>query len=185
MLIIGFNQGCLCDRVNGEDWTMFSLSLSLNYKFVWWNALWLWYVCMWCVFLELMFFLCFKIEWFLKWLAIIPLELLCLQVISKPLNLRREESLSQGEKSMIDDVSKKVKVMVPTPLMQLLANNYWYWATRMEVHLNAQGLWEVVAETEINWEDKLALSIMLAAILKTSDVPLDIMKSAKKNWEII
>ena len=56
----------------------------------------------------------------------------------------------------------------------------------MEVHLDAQGLWEAVTGTETNRQnDLLALSAMLAAIPESSGVQLDIKKSAKVNWEII
>ena len=54
------------------------------------------------------------------------------------------------------------------------------------MHLNVQGLWEAVTGTKINMEkDRLALSAMLAAILESSGVQLDIKKLAKVNWEII
>ena len=56
----------------------------------------------------------------------------------------------------------------------------------MEVHLDAQGLWETVLGTDTNMQkDRLALSTMLAAIPKSSRVQLDIKKFAKANWEII
>ena len=57
---------------------------------------------------------------------------------------------------------------------------------RMEVHLDAQGLWEAVTGIETNKQkDRLALSAMLAAIPESSRVQLDIKKSTKVNWEII
>ncbi|XP_078443602.1 uncharacterized protein LOC144713017 isoform X2 [Wolffia australiana] len=99
---------------------------------------------------------------------------------------KRGESSNQGEKNTSDDSTRKLEVGVPTPLNQLSATNYRHWAMRMEVHLDAQNLWEVVAGTETNRQkDRLALSAMLAAIPETSGVQLDIKKSAKENWEII
>ena len=87
---------------------------------------------------------------------------------------------------MIDESIKKVEVVVPTPLMQLSAMNYRHWAMRMEVHLDAQGLWEAVTGTKINRQkDILALFAMLAAIPESSCLQLDIKKSTKVNWEII
>ena len=57
---------------------------------------------------------------------------------------------------------------------------------RMEVHLDAQGLWEAVTGIETNMQkDRLALSAMLAAIPESSRVQLVNKKSAKVNWEII
>ena len=92
----------------------------------------------------------------------------------------------QGERTTTDESVKKIEVVIPTPLTQLSATNHRHWVMRMEVHLDAQGLWETVAETKKNRQkDRLALSTMLAAILESSGVQLDIKKSAKVNWEII
>ena len=64
--------------------------------------------------------------------------------------------------------------------------NYRHWAMIIEVHLDAQCLWEAVTGTDTNRQkDRLALSAMLAAIPESSGVQLDIKKSAKVNWEII
>ena len=99
---------------------------------------------------------------------------------------RRGEAVSQGERASTSDSVKKLEVVAPTPLTQLSAMNYRHWAMRMEVHLDAQGLWEAVLGTDTNRQkDRLALSAMLAAIPESSGVQLDIKKSAKLNWEII
>ena len=63
---------------------------------------------------------------------------------------RRGESSTQGEKSSANESIKKTEVVVPTPLMQMSATNYRHWVMRMEVHLDAQRLWEVVGGTEMN-----------------------------------
>ena len=87
---------------------------------------------------------------------------------------------------MTDESVKKIYVVVLTPLTQLSAKNYRHLAMKMEVHFDAQGLWETVAEIETNRQkDRLALSAMLAAILESSGIQLDIRKSAKVNWKII
>ena len=99
---------------------------------------------------------------------------------------RRGETSTQGEKSTTGEAVKKFEVVAPTPLTQLSATNYRHWAMIMEVHLDAQGLWEVVLGTDMNRQkDRLALSAMLAAILESSGVQLDTKKTAKVNWEII
>ena len=99
---------------------------------------------------------------------------------------RRGETLTQGEKSTTGEMVKKIEVVAPTPLTQLSAMNYHHWAMRMEVHLDAQGLWEAVLSTDTNRQkDRLALSAMLATIPESSSFQLDIKKSAKVNWEII
>ena len=57
---------------------------------------------------------------------------------------RREETSIQSERVSTDESTKKVEVIILTPLTQLLATNYCHWAMRMEVYLDAQGLWETV-----------------------------------------
>ena len=95
---------------------------------------------------------------------------------------RRGETSIQSERASTDESIKKVEVIVPAPLTQLSATNYRHWAMRMEVHLDAQGLWEAVITTETNKQkDRLAMSAMLAAIPKSSGVQLDIKKSVKIN----
>ena len=99
---------------------------------------------------------------------------------------RRGETSTQGEKSTTGEMVKKFEVVAPTPLTQLSEMNYRHWAMRMEVHLDAQGLWEAVLGTDTNRQkDRLALSVMLAAISESSGVQLDIKKTVKVNWEII
>ena len=63
---------------------------------------------------------------------------------------RRGETLTQGEKSTTGETVKKIEVVAQTPLTQLSATNYRHWAMRMEVHLDAQGLWEVITGTDTN-----------------------------------
>ena len=95
---------------------------------------------------------------------------------------RRGETWTQGEKSTTGETVKKIEVVAPTPLTQLSATNYRHWAMRMEVHLNAQGLWEAVLGTDTNRQkDRLALLAMLAKIPESSGVQLDIKKSSKVN----
>ena len=109
------------------------------------------------------------------------------EIFERPAEMpRRGETSIQGERATTDDSIKKIEVVVPTPLTQFSATNYRHWAMRMEVHLDAQGLWEACTGTDTNRQkDRLALSAMLAAIPESSGVQLDIKKSAKVNWEII
>ena len=62
--------------------------------------------------------------------------------------------------------------------------NYRLWAMRMEVYLEAQGLWEVIGGDEENRKkDRLALSVILSWIAESASFQMDIKKSAKENWE--
>ena len=63
---------------------------------------------------------------------------------------RRGETSTQGEKSTTGETVKKIEVVALTPLTQLSTTNYLHWAMRMEVHLDAQGLWEAVLCTNTN-----------------------------------
>ena len=67
----------------------------------------------------------------------------------------------------------------------ILSNtNYRLWAMRMEVYLEAHGLWEVIGWDEENRKkDRLALSAILSSIPESASFQMDIKKSAKENWE--
>ena len=55
---------------------------------------------------------------------------------------------------------------------------------RMEVYLEALGLWEVIGGDEENRKkDILALSAILSSILESASFQVDIKKSTKENWE--
>ena len=78
---------------------------------------------------------------------------------------RRGETSIQNERASTDDSIKKMEVIFSSPVTQLSATNFRHWVMRMEVHLDAQGLWEAVTGTETNRQkDHLALSPMLAEI---------------------
>ena len=63
---------------------------------------------------------------------------------------RRGETSIQSERATTDESVKKIEVVVPTPLTQLSATNYCHWGMGMEVHLDAQGLWEAVTGSNTN-----------------------------------
>ena len=62
--------------------------------------------------------------------------------------------------------------------------NYRLWAMRIEVYLEAHGLWDVIRGDEENRKkDRLALSVILSSIPESVSFQMDIKKSAKDNWE--
>ena len=64
--------------------------------------------------------------------------------------------------------------------------NYRLWAMRMEVYLEAHGLWEIITKTETNKKkDRQTLSAILNSVLESISFQLDVKKIAKENWEII
>ena len=79
----------------------------------------------------------------------------------------------------------KIEV-VTTSIFLLTSKNYRLWAMRMEVYLEAHGLWEVITGTETNWKtDRQALSTILNSVSESVSFQLDVNKTAKENWEII
>ena len=57
---------------------------------------------------------------------------------------------------------------------------------RMEVYLEAHGLWEVIGGDEENRKkDRLALSVILSSIPESASFQMNIKKSAKENREYL
>ena len=62
--------------------------------------------------------------------------------------------------------------------------NYRLWAMRIEVYLEAHGLWEVIGGDEENRrKDRLGLSAILSSIPESASFQMEIKKLAKENWE--
>ena len=77
------------------------------------------------------------------------------------------------------------KILVVVPSSLLCESNYHHWTMKMEVHLDAQCLWEVVVRTKVNRKkDHHALSVILNSESESFALQLDIKKAAKENWEI-
>ena len=57
---------------------------------------------------------------------------------------------------------------------------------RMEVYVEAHGLWEVISRTETNQKkDRQALSAILNSVSESVSFQLDVKKTAKENYETI
>ena len=81
-------------------------------------------------------------------------------------------------------VLQKLENQVTNSNFILSDTNYRLWAMRMEVYLEAHGLWEVIGGDEENRKkDRLALSVILSSIPESASFQMDIKKSAKENWE--
>ena len=71
---------------------------------------------------------------------------------------RRAESSSQVGKSPVYEDVPKIEVFVPSLI--LCESNHRHWSMKMEVHTEAQALWEVAHGTNVNLnKDRRALSI--------------------------
>ena len=81
-------------------------------------------------------------------------------------------------------VLQKLENHVTNSNFILSDTNYRLWAMRMEVYLEAHGLWEVIGgEEENRKKDQLALSAILSSIPESASFEMDIKKTAKENWE--
>ena len=75
---------------------------------------------------------------------------------------------------------------VTSSIFSLTSTNYRLWAMRMEVYLEAHGLWEAIIGTQTNRKkDRQALSAILNSVSESVSFQLDVKKTAKENWETI
>ena len=73
-----------------------------------------------------------------------------------------------------------------TSSLMLTSTNYWHWALRMEVTLEAHDLWGFIDESEENRKkDRLALLMILNSISESQSNQIDINKSARENLEVL
>ena len=71
---------------------------------------------------------------------------------------------------------------VTSSIFSLTSTNYHRWAMRMEVYLEAHGLWESITRTETNQKkDWQALSAILNSMSESVSFQLDVKKTAKEN----
>ena len=88
----------------------------------------------------------------------------------------------EGELSRTARIVGESSIVVNLPI--LTKSNYPLWSKRMQVHLEANGLWDAVQADDADWRrDRLALSVILGATLEAFQVQIDIDDTAKKIWE--
>ena len=98
---------------------------------------------------------------------------------------KRGGSSIQDLNTAIQEIMPKIEAM-KTWIFLLTSTKYRLWAMRVEVYLEAQGLWEVITETETNQKkDRQALSVILNSVSEFVSFQLDVKKTMKENWEII
>ena len=74
----------------------------------------------------------------------------------------------------------------PSPLQVLSKTNYPVWAIRMQVHLEAYGLWEAIESDAVpRKKDRQALSVIFGTLSEDIVSQLDISKTAKEIWEFL
>ena len=73
---------------------------------------------------------------------------------------------------------------ITTNLPILSKLNYPLWSKRMQLHLEANGLWDAVrADAVERRRDHLALFVIIGAVPESVQLQIDIKDSAKKVWE--
>ena len=104
-------------------------------------------------------------------------------MVSEHCDLPVEMARKIGEASSSSTgVLQKLENQVTNSNFILSDTNYRLWAMRMEVYLEAHGLWEVIGGEEENWKkDRLALSAILSSIPESASFQMDIKKMAKEN----
>jgi hypothetical protein len=86
--------------------------------------------------------------------------------------------------SLVEQVVEKSTVGIVYPM--LLRTNYTEWSTVMRVNLQAARLWEAVQYGDIEfWDDRLALAVLLRAMLVDMEVRLFNKESTRDAWESI
>ena len=98
---------------------------------------------------------------------------------------KRGDSSSNDSSSAIQEIVSRIEA-VTASIFSLTSTNYLLWAMRMEVYLEAHGLWEAITGTETNRKkDRQALFAILNSILESMSFQLDVKKTVKENWETI
>ncbi|KAI0515513.1 hypothetical protein KFK09_008178 [Dendrobium nobile] len=103
--------------------------------------------------------------------------------------------MKNGEKSIVDDVVRDTTTSISTTtrdnsmsmqLPLLTKMNYAVWAMKMEILMEAQGLWEVVEEgTEDRRKDKSAFAMICQAISDETLLQLNVKGTAKEAWQAL
>ena len=74
----------------------------------------------------------------------------------------------------------------PTPLQVLSKTNYPVWAIRMQVHLEAYGVWEAIEFNAVpRKKDRQELLVIFGVLSKDIMAQLHISKTAKETWEFL
>ena len=98
---------------------------------------------------------------------------------------KKEGSFRCDSNTAIQELVPRIEAVTPS-IFSLTSTNYRLWAMKMEVYLEAHGLWESITGTETNRKkDRQALSTILNSVSESVSFQLDVKKTAKENWETI
>ena len=98
---------------------------------------------------------------------------------------KRGGSSRSDANTVIQELGPRIEA-VTSAIFSLTSTKYRLWAMRMEVYLEAHGLWESITGTETNRKkDRQALSAILNSVSESVSFGLDVKKTAKENWETI
>ena len=103
----------------------------------------------------------------------------------KIVEMPKKGGSSGSDSNTIQELVPRIEA-VPSSIFALTSTNYHLWAMRMEVYLEAHGLWDSITGTETNRKkDRQALSAILNSVSESVSFQFDVRKSAKDNWETI
>ena len=98
---------------------------------------------------------------------------------------KRGGSANQDSNTAIQEIMPTIKAVM-TLIFLLTSTKYRLWAMRMEVHLEAHRLWEVITGTETNRKkDRHTLSSILNSFPQSINFQLDVKTIVKENGKII
>ena len=98
---------------------------------------------------------------------------------------KRGGSSAHDSNNAIQEIMLRVEVVMAS-IFSLTSTNYHLWAMRMEVYLEAHGLWEAITGNETNRKkDRQALSAILNSVSESVSFQLYVKITAKENWETI
>ena len=98
---------------------------------------------------------------------------------------KRGGSSGSDANTAIQELVPRIEA-VTSSIFSLTSTKYHLWAMRMEVYLEAHGLWESIMGTETNRKkDQQALSAILNSVSESVSFQLDVKKTTKENWETI
>ena len=98
---------------------------------------------------------------------------------------KRGGSSASDSNTAIQELVPRIEA-VTASIFSWTSTNYRLWEMRMEVYLEAHGLWEAITGTETKQKkDRQALSAILNSVLESISFQLDVKKTTKENWETI
>ena len=93
---------------------------------------------------------------------------------------KRGGSSANDSSSAIQEIVSRIEAVMAS-IFPLTSTNYRLWAMRLEVYLEAHGLWEAISITKTNQKkDRQALLAILNSVSESVSFQLDVKKIERK-----